>query len=312
MKALHIRKLISFRFASFYRLLPLIFFGWKAAALVIAQPPAPVATYRINADRAVKGPEGHRFVWKIAPDNSLIILVTQPNGRWTIKRLTQWQTQSPKEQTNSFFDAIPKDEKKSYVSFDDPLIDPQSRYILVHRRTELKNPPPMRPPNGTGLVALLELQTLRLGATCKYHDKFESPISRAYLERASKSCPAFLHSANLFSLEELTSSDNQNSIPVRTIELQDVPGKDRYCGQLSGSGQQVLLRCGNVHFDLGDGVFLVFWKALAVLSVPDGKVLLSLPLHWNDTESSGLFAQAEDIRYLIVRHGFELRTYRLP
>jgi len=49
-----------------------------------------------------------------------------------------------------------------------------------------------------------------------------------------------------------------------------------------------------------------------VFSIPEGKFLLSLPLHWTDSESSGLFAQADGANYLIVRHGFDLRIYRLP
>ncbi|MGB0063908.1 MAG: hypothetical protein WBP85_05625 [Terracidiphilus sp.] len=358
MKGPRARKLNALRLANCYWLLPLVFFGWQTARHAIAQSPVPVATYKINAVRAIKDPEGHEFVWKVAPDDSLIILIAQPDGRWTIKRITEWQTQSPKEHTNSFFDALPKSEKKSFISFDDPLIDPEGRYILVHRRAMLKNPPPMTTPDGVALVAVLELQTLGLVhkaqgrdlrgtylftpqgtllrvtwsidrhflyevaaltvpgleevASCKYNDKLKSPISLAYLERESGSCPAFLRFANLSSLDELTGLEKLNANPGPTVNVQDIPGPNRYCAPLSGTEQQALFRCGNVHFDLGDGVFIVLWRALAALSVPEGKILLSLPLSWNDTESSGLFAQADGTRYLIVRHGLELRTYRLP
>ena len=339
-------------------LLPLVLFAWNTVRAVSAESPAPVATFRIHADGVIKEPGGHNFVLKMAPDKSLIVLIAQSHGRWTIKRLTEWQTQAPKEQSSTFSDAIPDRERNSFVWFDDPLIDPEGKYVIVHRHTDLENPPSMGVPDGTALVAVLELQTLKLVhkaqaldlrgtylfapqgmllrvswrndghflhevaalavpelefiASCDYNDKSVSPVSTAYLEGESSGCPAFLRFAHLSSWEDLSSLKRLDSSPAPTLQSQDVPGKDRYCAQLSGTDQQALFRCGNVHFDLGDGVFIVFWKALAVLSIPEGKVLLSLPLHWSDSESSGLFARVNGTGYLIVRHGFELQTYRLP
>lgn len=334
-------------------LLALLMVTWNRVLTAGAQSPAIVATYTIHADGAIKEPGGHEFVWKVAPDNSLIVLIAQSNGRWTIKRLIDWQTQTPKEQTSTFSDPLPSRERNSFVWFDDPLIDSEGKYILVHRRTDLKNVPPMGDPNGAALVAVLELSALSLVhkaqglelrgdyqftpqgsllrfswrvdsrflhevtaltfpgldliASCQYNETFAPPVSLAYLEREGSSCPAFLRSVHLSSLDDLSS----HSVPP--LSLQDLPGPNRYCAQLSRTGHEALFRCGDVHFaDRAGDFFIVFWKALAILSVPEGRVLVSLPLRWNDSESSGVFAQADGTGYLIVRRGFELRTYRVP
>ena len=151
------------------------------------------------------------------------------------------------------------------------------------------------------------MPNLEFIASCDYNDKF-MPL----LEAESSNCQAFLSSAHLTGLDELESDDKLASNSLTPPKLQDLPGSNPYCPELSRTGQRALLRCGNVHFDLGDGVFIVFWKALAVLSIPEEKVLLSIPLHWSDSESSGLFADINGAPYLIARHGFDLQTYRLP
>ena len=143
-------------------LLLIAFVGWNTVQAAGAQSPAPVATFKIYADGAIKEPGDHKFVWKVAPDKSLIILIAQRNGRWTIKRLTEWQTQTPKEQSGTFSDALPKHERNSFVWFDDPVIDPEGKYVLICRHTDLKTVPLMGNPDGSALVAVLELNTLNL------------------------------------------------------------------------------------------------------------------------------------------------------
>jgi hypothetical protein len=62
----------------------------------------------------------------------------------------------------------------------------------------------------------------------------------------------------------------------------------------------------------GDGDFsFETSRALKVLSIPDGKTMLSVPLRFYDYTTSGLIAQADGHDYLIVLNGTKLEAYRL-
>jgi hypothetical protein len=92
-----------------------------------------------------------------------------------------------------------------------------------------------------------------------------------------------------------------------------ITGPNCWDVELNKAQTLALFHCGTEHLTDPDGDFgITFWKALKVLSVPDGKTLLSLPLHFNDGKSWGLFSQSSGHDYLIVRQGLTLKTYQLP
>jgi hypothetical protein len=128
------------------------------------------------------------------------------------------------------------------------------------------------------------------------------------MEAEGPTCRAFLLAVHLSSIDELSSLDS-----VPPTGLSDDPDPNRYCTEEDRTQNRVLIRCGKVHFADREGdFFMVFWKTLAVLSLPDGKLMFSVPLGWNDTESSGLLARVDGSEYVIVRHGLKIRTYHIP
>ena len=72
----------------------------------LAQTPKPVSTYTLHAHKERRNgftlapaPTLPSTVFLLAPDNSLLILVPQEDGEWVLKRLTDWNTPSPREYT---------------------------------------------------------------------------------------------------------------------------------------------------------------------------------------------------------------------
>jgi hypothetical protein len=126
------------------------------------------------------------------------------------------------------------------------------------------------------------------------------------IAKTADNCSGFLAAAHLSNIQELALS----------------PGDSRFSGLagpecdqelMNRENTRALYRCGKEYFGDPYGDFgITFWHALKVLSVPDGKPLLSVPLHFYDSTSSGLFAHGNEGEYLLVRHGLKIEAYRLP
>jgi hypothetical protein len=127
-------------------------------------------------------------------------------------------------------------------------------------------------------------------------------------QSANDSCASLLSMAHVSNLIEL-----ERNRPTNPRWTKALGGQDCACEARSKSRNLELDRCGTVHFADSDGVFnTTFWHALKVISVPQGKPVYSLRLHFYEGTASGLFAQADGRDYLIVRRGLTLSTYRLP
>jgi hypothetical protein len=154
-------------------------------------------------------------------------------------------------------------------------------------------------------VTVFSLPSLDQLASCDYGSKIYPHQSSAVIE-ASDSCPAVMQAANLSGIQELGDPDGIDE------RIRNLAGPGCWYPELAPTGDLVLFRCGKEHFSDPSGDFsITFWHAFKVLSTSDGKIILSLPLRFNDGASSGIFAYKNGRRYLIVRHGSKLLTYQI-
>src|SRR5271170_6881694 len=304
-----------------------------------AQPPAPVSTYKIRVGTVIKGRDGLPFDWVLAPDNSLLISLGHPGGRWSIRRIRHWETPSPKEEGIEFADDF---SDRRWGVFGKPLLDPAGDYLVfrvVHplaatteasgrwrqeaviavidlrtfklvSRTksdgdlasgtlafnrdgtlmvkEWKYNYGAKPDREVTLLSLPKLETV---AACDYTVEEAPAASKTADHKAtittSRTCPATLVSA----LHE--SAGPSPPDPVFDPKFENLAGPNCLDAELDKTQTLALFHCGSEHLTDADGFFgITFWKALKVLSVPDGKTLLAVPLHFYDGKSRGLFAQA--------------------
>jgi hypothetical protein len=105
------------------------------APVCFGQTPAPTSTYTLHAQK-----EPHRWclvecvadpstVITLVPDNALLILLPQPGGKWVLKRLMDWGTQSPQETTLSFAGDGSRD-KNEWIR-GDLTVNPDGSYLIV-------------------------------------------------------------------------------------------------------------------------------------------------------------------------------------
>lgn len=326
-----------------------------------AQPPDPAAIYSLPAQNALKSWNGLRLQWALAPDNALILLLCQPNGRATVVRLTGWQTPTPEEQSLVLADPLPDRSRRLEIAFDDPLVDPNGNYLVLRRQATSRNIEAFKNPTKQGNITVVDLHTfkvayrlassdllaggrllfnpngtlsflwtnyageiayraavfslpnLQLVANCVYGGGYvlhEGPADSldARIAGDADTCEGFLRAADLVDVQQLERTSDCGSCFISQA------GSNDFCFELTRAYGLALYRCGTEHF-AGSGASgdpgLTFWKALRVVSLADGKMILSLPLHSNDGSASGIIAQTEGHTYLIVPHELVLRIYLL-
>jgi hypothetical protein len=303
------------------------------------------------------GRDGLPFEWVLAPDNSVLISLGYPDGNWSIKRITHWETPKPDEETRTFADDFPD---PVWNDVGKPIINPTGRYLVIR-------PGYRRKLDASGkqisesMVAVVDLLTFTLAktssdiafgdlyfnkdgalmlltmhgpglfeytltalslpelapiATCDYNvqDRGLDPKTGLFgpVPPASESCPSLLSVAHVSKVRELPSYEKHRLEPDHDTRFEGLAGPHCFDVELNSAKSLALYRCGTELFGYPSGDFgIMFWKSLKVLSVPDGKTILSLPLNFHDDKTWGLFAQARGYDYLVVRHGLKLKTYRL-
>jgi len=157
---------------------------------------------------------------------------------------------------------------------------------------------------------------LRPQAACFYRI---SNLSRK-ISDLSETCPLLFDVAHVSSIEELFG-------PVRTRNEVAAPAPP-HCGIRTDSDgdyvasdeesvdkKYVLFNCGIVHNPHSTDGFFTYQtsRSYKVVSVPDGKVVLTLTFSWLKEPSGGMFAQADGKDYfLLFRDGTKLAVYGLP
>jgi hypothetical protein len=100
------------------------------------QTPKPVFTYSLHAHKARR--TGFTLaptltlpstVFLLAPDNSLVALIPQADGEWVLKRLTDWNTPAPREQTLAITGQKVGEEQVSVTT--DVTVSPNATSLIV-------------------------------------------------------------------------------------------------------------------------------------------------------------------------------------
>ena len=330
-------------------------------ALSPAQAPNPATVYNLPVQNALKNWTGLRLQWALAPDNAIILLFSQSNGRATVVRLTGWQTPAPEEQSLVLADPLPDRSRGLEIAFDDPMVDPKGNYLVLRRQATSRNIEAFKNPTRQGNITVVDLHTfkvayrlassgllaggrllfnpngtlsflwtndagsivyraavlslpnLQLVANCAYDGGYvlhEGPADSLDVRIAgdADTCEGLLRATDLADMQQLEKTSDCGSCFISQT------GSNDFCFELTRAHGLALYRCGTEHF-AGSGTSsdpgLTFWKALRVISLADGKTILSLPLRFNDGSASGIIAQTEGHIYLIVPHELVLRVYLL-
>jgi hypothetical protein len=169
-------------------------------------------------------------------------------------------------------------------------------------------------PSGTfGVDATaISVPDMQPTATCRYNMAYgtkdtQTGESQRIVMDASDTCPDLLEVAHVSAIDDLPGSE-----PI-DLRYKGLAGSHCSRENLNKAETLALYRCGIPHLTGGDGDFsFETSRALKVLSIPDGKTMLSVPLRFNDYTTSGLFAQTDGHDFLVVLNGTKLETYRLP
>ena len=93
-----------------------------------AQTLVPTTTYKLHAKREQHSSNLPSTLVYLLPDQALLVLIPQQDGKCFIKRLTAWDTGSPKEES-LVFTANPPQEGAS--GYEDLKVDPASTFAVI-------------------------------------------------------------------------------------------------------------------------------------------------------------------------------------
>jgi hypothetical protein len=180
-------------------------------------------------------------------------------------------------------------------------------------RTDLSEP---LPPVGITrmLAGELSLPDLNPTFTCKYTLRKVNDTVPGHWVRQSNSnsqdCIALLLDLDALSIETLLAYD------IAENNFERLDGTDCEPAVLiSNEDRYAIYKCGKNHAeDFADGFFEISTaRVLKVITIPEKKSLLSVPVGFFSRKTEGLLANANGHDYLIVfRDGTKLETYRLP
>ncbi len=152
---------------------------------------------------------------------------------------------------------------------------------------------------------------LKASMSCQYElflDNRPSSLRRdRYLSNVSDGCAALVELAHVPTAENLPDG------PPGPVPYAPVAGPTCEFGSVSTSAKFALYGCRTGH-DYADGMIVTTkTRNLTVLSLPDGKQVLTVSLPHNTTPYPSLLADAGNHTWLLVlRDGIKLEAYRLP
>jgi hypothetical protein len=130
-----------------------------------SQSATPVATYEIHS-KILESSGAEPFQWALAPDNSLLIALGQKDGQWVLRRLTRWDTPTPKEEVLPVAMVVPVGKEEVYLR--DLTVDPGGKYLVL--RVAIFHPAPKGPQRTEAVVAIVDLHTFTLAYQVRTYD----------------------------------------------------------------------------------------------------------------------------------------------
>jgi hypothetical protein len=95
-----------------------------------AQTIAPTSTYKLHAHKEELSHPPYAQL-SLLSDQGLLILIPQGGGKWVFKRLTAWDSGSPKEDSLEFKSTPARDGLSQY---NDVMVNPASTYAVIRMR----------------------------------------------------------------------------------------------------------------------------------------------------------------------------------
>ncbi len=345
------------------------------ASICTGQTPKPVFTYTLHAHKERRneftlapGPTLPSTVFLLAPDNSLLVLIPQEDGEWMLKRVTDWSTPAPREQTLPITGQKVGDERVWVTT--DVTINPNATGAIIrltYRDVAFGSNKRASPKAVIVLVDLrqfsiisqrvtsdallaasqwhfaangLLVANLRLSASSEHLP--DRPFSTETNEAAAVGFPD-LHTIDSCHYEETTSCDTTNGCrreinkqadadceklllntgSSRVSDLLDnedarqriakLTGRDCTMSVTSSDKALALFECRTGHGYLDGEIYITKSRTSMVLTVPEGKPILTIPLPHNFHEIPGVLAANNGTDYLLLlKDGIKLEGYRLP
>lgn len=172
------------------------------------------------------------------------------------------------------------------------------------------------PPAGTYrmLAGELALPDLKPTVSCEYSLIDENDPESGHWERQSNNnsqdCLALQHDLDVLSIEKTLAYD------ITEKKFRRLAGADcNPADVIANEDRFAIYKCGKAHAeDFADGLFYYETSnVLKVVTLPEGKPLLSVPIGFFSRKTEGLLANANGHDYLIVfRDGVTLESYHLP
>ena len=336
-----------------------------------AQTLVPTTTYTFHAQKELHSSNLPSTLVYLLPDQALLVLIPQQDGKWIFKRLTAWDTASPKEESLAFSARSPQEGASGY---EDLKVDPASTYAVIRIKSftgniftvtdnrsavvvlvDLRNftlvsqlatsdlllaasdwsfanngmlvasvmtgrsmtPPHPKPAwsydtiTDTYQAAALGIPDFKASMSCEYElflDNRTGSLTRdRHLSKVSDGCAA------LVKLAHVPTAENLPDGPPGPVPHALLAGPTCEFKSVSTSAKFALYGCRTGH-DYADGMIVTTkTRNLTVLSVPDGKQVLTVSLPHNTTPYPSLLANADNHTWLLVlRDGIKLEGYRLP
>jgi hypothetical protein len=123
-----------------------------------AQTPIPTTTYKLHAQKEQHSSNLPSTLLYLLPDQALLVLIPQEEGKWVLKRLTAWDTTTPKEETLAFTGDRPQEGSSG---FEDLTVDPSSTYAVIRIKSFTGIMYPMGQ-NRSAIVLLVDLRSFTI------------------------------------------------------------------------------------------------------------------------------------------------------
>jgi hypothetical protein len=336
--------------------------------LADAQTPVPIptTTYKLNAQKEHRSANLPSTFLYLLPDQALLVLVPQLDGKWVLKRLSAWETSNPKEETIALTGQHPQ---KGAVGSVDLKVDPAGVYAIVRFKSSTGSTYPMGqrsalvvlvdvrsftivsqrtttdplfaesswsftkeglliaraqterltvPPGLKGLKEYKEYQSItdtyhaaaftlpdwKTSMTCQYERLLDQ--SPWHLSKVGDGCAALVEVAHVATAENLPGGDFPSDRYANLLKPCQLTGE-------SPSANFALYSCRTGNDYLDAMIQTTKTRNLKVLSIPDGKTVLTVPLPHNMTPIPALLANARRHTWLLIlSDGIKLETYQLP
>jgi hypothetical protein len=142
-----------------YHLLAAVIF---LTTLVTAQTLTPTQTYILHANKQTRSDT----VIALTPNQALVALIPQDQGRWKLTRLTGWETSSPKEETLNF-DGFSEDQRQTWGASVGAglVVSPDGRYLIARIQTEAPGMLSTAHRNSDAIIHVVDLHTFKFVLT---------------------------------------------------------------------------------------------------------------------------------------------------